>query len=502
MAEGVWRYVLTVDGREIELSDGEVTLGRSRTSTVRVDHESVSRSHSLLTFEKGHAVVKDLNSSNGTYVGGRRILNETRVSDGDRIQLGAAVIGVRIVAPPLPQVPPPAPPAPAFEVAGVSASFGAAEILDVEPSPVPRSRAEPPPVPVPPEENPQPRRKAPSETRPSFDRPPGRRDGPSGPPGPPPLPDPEGSVDSTGISADELFAEADRRPTQPPVELAGNAIEALRSAASRSVADVGAVNPQTAGARYSSPGPTDVLPPAQMPQAPPAPISAPRGAPQAYAPSPAPPPPPPAPVRAAAPAPVPRARVLSSPEPTLSQIPLGRDSGAAPEPRQNTPPARPDGRRNADRDADRPTAGFGPRFVATLVDAIIMMAIDLLLISPVFLMMFLRGTGSGEPKGVDVTLLAVSGLSALLMMGANFWYVVGGWARSGRTPGKALMGLVIVVPGESGPGIGWGKAIGRFLTMGFLSGIFLVGYLMVLFRKDKLALHDLVAGTRVVQLKK
>jgi uncharacterized RDD family membrane protein YckC len=318
-------------------------------------------------------------------------------------------------------------------------------------------------------------------------------------------------VDSTGISADELLAEADRRPTQPPVELAGNAIEALRSAASRSVADVGAVNPQTAGARYSSPGPTDVLPPAQMPQAPPAPLSAPPGAPQAYArlhlrlPC----------TRAvAAPVPVPRARVLSSPEPTLSQIPLGRDSGADSEPRQPTPQARraerpepheqarPEGRRNADRDADRPTAGFGPRFVATLVDGIIMMAIDLLLISPVFLMMFLRGTGSGEPKGVDVTLLAVSGLSALLMMGANFWYVVGGWARSGRTPGKALMGLVIVVPGESGPGIGWGKAIGRFLTMSFLSGIFLVGYLMVLFRKDKLALHDLVAGTRVVQLKK
>ena len=97
-----WRYVLRVDGRDIELLDGEVTLGRSRTATVRVDHESVSRTHAMLTFKKGDAVVKDLNSSNGTYVGGRRVLNETRLADGDRIQLGAAVVGFKVVAPAVP----------------------------------------------------------------------------------------------------------------------------------------------------------------------------------------------------------------------------------------------------------------------------------------------------------------------------------------------------------------------------------------------------------------
>ncbi|HKC25087.1 MAG TPA: FHA domain-containing protein, partial [Thermoanaerobaculia bacterium] len=102
MAEETWRYVLRVDGRDIELLDGEVTLGRSRTATVRVDHESVSRTHAMLTFSKGDAVVKDLNSSNGTYVGGRRVLNETRLADGDRIQLGAAVVGFKIVSPGVP----------------------------------------------------------------------------------------------------------------------------------------------------------------------------------------------------------------------------------------------------------------------------------------------------------------------------------------------------------------------------------------------------------------
>ena len=99
MPGGAHRYVLVVDGREIELADGEVSLGRSRSSTVRVDHESVSRSHALLTFANGTAVLKDLNSSNGTFVAGRRILNETNLRSGDRIQLGAAVLEYRAVDP-------------------------------------------------------------------------------------------------------------------------------------------------------------------------------------------------------------------------------------------------------------------------------------------------------------------------------------------------------------------------------------------------------------------
>lgn len=99
MTNETFRYVLSVEGREIDLLDGEATLGRSRTSTVRLEHESVSRSHALLTLNRGEAIVKDLNSSNGTYVGGKRISREIRLQSGDRIQLGAAVMDLRIVPP-------------------------------------------------------------------------------------------------------------------------------------------------------------------------------------------------------------------------------------------------------------------------------------------------------------------------------------------------------------------------------------------------------------------
>jgi hypothetical protein len=43
VTDDVFRYVLSAEGREVELLDGEATLGRSRTSTVRLEHESVSR---------------------------------------------------------------------------------------------------------------------------------------------------------------------------------------------------------------------------------------------------------------------------------------------------------------------------------------------------------------------------------------------------------------------------------------------------------------------------
>jgi uncharacterized RDD family membrane protein YckC len=39
----------------------------------------------------------------------------------------------------------------------------------------------------------------------------------------------------------------------------------------------------------------------------------------------------------------------------------------------------------------------------------------------------------------------------------------------------------------------------RFLCYGLSGGLLCIGYLLVLFRKDRRALHDLLAGTRVVR---
>jgi uncharacterized RDD family membrane protein YckC len=75
-------------------------------------------------------------------------------------------------------------------------------------------------------------------------------------------------------------------------------------------------------------------------------------------------------------------------------------------------------------------------------------------------------------------------------------YYVGMNGHFGATLGKMVVGARIV--NLDGSKIGYGKAFLRMLAS-FLSGILLcIGYLMVAFREDKRALHDLIVGTRVI----
>ncbi|HWC65106.1 MAG TPA: FHA domain-containing protein, partial [Thermoanaerobaculia bacterium] len=95
-----WSYVIRHGGREIPVSDGDVVLGRSHSAGIRVDEETVSRSHALLTLREGRAVIRDLGSSNGLFVAGRRVAGQAAVSDGDTIGLGSAVLTFSVIPPP------------------------------------------------------------------------------------------------------------------------------------------------------------------------------------------------------------------------------------------------------------------------------------------------------------------------------------------------------------------------------------------------------------------
>jgi len=95
-----WSYVLRYGAREIPVSDGDVVLGRSHSAGIRVDEESVSRSHALLTLREGRAVIRDLGSSNGLFVAGRRVAGQAPVSDGDTIGLGSATLTFTVIPPP------------------------------------------------------------------------------------------------------------------------------------------------------------------------------------------------------------------------------------------------------------------------------------------------------------------------------------------------------------------------------------------------------------------
>jgi diguanylate cyclase (GGDEF)-like protein len=66
----------------------EVVLGRREDADIQIRDDGVSRRHVSVKVEGEGALVKDLDSANGTYVDGKRV-PEARVRDGARIHVGA-----------------------------------------------------------------------------------------------------------------------------------------------------------------------------------------------------------------------------------------------------------------------------------------------------------------------------------------------------------------------------------------------------------------------------
>jgi two-component system cell cycle response regulator len=80
-------------GRVYSVRDGETVLGRGREAHVRLDDPGASRAHAhIVTSENGHYALADMGSTNGTFVGGRRIEKKVELSSGDRINIGPNVV--------------------------------------------------------------------------------------------------------------------------------------------------------------------------------------------------------------------------------------------------------------------------------------------------------------------------------------------------------------------------------------------------------------------------
>ena len=80
------------NGRGIPLREGVNIIGRAEDSTVCVDSSKVSRRHARILVTGNRAVLEDLGSKNGTYVGGQRIDATRPLKDGDEIRVGTAGI--------------------------------------------------------------------------------------------------------------------------------------------------------------------------------------------------------------------------------------------------------------------------------------------------------------------------------------------------------------------------------------------------------------------------
>jgi len=66
-------------------------IGRDPASGLRLSHETVSRVHAELTRQGGMWVLRDLGSTNGTSVNGRRVIGAAVVQVGDQVSFGRMV---------------------------------------------------------------------------------------------------------------------------------------------------------------------------------------------------------------------------------------------------------------------------------------------------------------------------------------------------------------------------------------------------------------------------
>jgi general secretion pathway protein A len=88
--ETIARLIISADGedpREYPLTQGRFVIGRTEDNDIELDSRFVSRHHAQLRVGPRNAVVEDLNSTNGIYIGGHRIKRRT-LKDGDAFVIG------------------------------------------------------------------------------------------------------------------------------------------------------------------------------------------------------------------------------------------------------------------------------------------------------------------------------------------------------------------------------------------------------------------------------
>ena len=78
----------------LKLVDGVTTVGRQDECQIRIKSSQVSRRHCELFEKKGMLLVKDLGSSNGTFVNGKKIQGQQVLEPGDELMVGQVTLRV------------------------------------------------------------------------------------------------------------------------------------------------------------------------------------------------------------------------------------------------------------------------------------------------------------------------------------------------------------------------------------------------------------------------
>src|SRR4051812_43062786 len=80
------------EARSLRLIEGVNSIGRHDDCLIRIRSSQVSRRHCELFENEGRLFVRDLGSSNGTFVNGAKILGQQALNPGDVITVGGVAL--------------------------------------------------------------------------------------------------------------------------------------------------------------------------------------------------------------------------------------------------------------------------------------------------------------------------------------------------------------------------------------------------------------------------
>src|SRR5437867_3410746 len=88
-------------GGAVEVGQTPLAVGRLSSCELPIDEPQASRRHFEVSRREGAVWVKDLGSTNGTFLNDERLEGEAKLRDGDRLRVGATVVAFEASAPPL-----------------------------------------------------------------------------------------------------------------------------------------------------------------------------------------------------------------------------------------------------------------------------------------------------------------------------------------------------------------------------------------------------------------
>ncbi|MDQ3392916.1 MAG: RDD family protein [Bacteroidota bacterium] len=149
-------------------------------------------------------------------------------------------------------------------------------------------------------------------------------------------------------------------------------------------------------------------------------------------------------------------------------------------------------------------AGFWIRFVALIIDYIIIYVVQAFLVVPLLAMMGIATlTPSSDVQ--DVNQFALASAMMVPLMIVSLFTLVLSWlyfAFMESSPRQATLGKLavgIIVTDLQGNRISFLQASGRFFSKIISAMILYIGYIMAAFTEKKQALHDMIASTLVLK---